>query len=90
MFYYWVKMHYVCPEGHINQESRYYKADNIDQAKSAALASDLNCDLCPEGSFLDVSALSIELQTYPFDDEAHFRAHVPAGAVPQILPLKTH
>ena len=89
MFYYWVEMHYACPRGHGNLANRYYKADSVEQAKSAALASDLTCSECPAGSFIDVSKLAIQINTYPFDDETEFEAHAPAGAVPQILPLKT-
>jgi hypothetical protein len=87
MFYYWVQMYYTCPKGHGNRANRYYKAEDIERAKAAAIASDLTCDQCPEGSFLDFWAVSIELRTFPFDDEAHFKAHTPPGAVPQILPL---
>jgi hypothetical protein len=90
MFYYWVEMHYACPKGHINQANRYYKAGDIDQAKRAALGSGLTCSQCPAGFSFDVSALSIEMRTYPFDDEAHFKAHTPTGAVPEILPVKIH
>ncbi len=90
MFYYWVKMYYTCPRGHGNRAYRYYKADSTDEAKSAAIASGITCDQCPEGSFLEVSSVTINLETYPFDDEAHFRAHVPTGAVLQSLPLKTN
>ena len=90
MFYYWVQMNYTCAKGHINHANRYYKADDIDQAKFAAIASGLRCGQCPEGSFVDVSKVDVDCCTYPFDDEAQFRAHVPTGAVPQILPLKTN
>lgn len=90
MFYYWVEMYYTCPNDHPNRANRYYLAEGIDQAKSAALASDLTCDRCPQGTVMDVHSMSIEIRTYPFDDEEHFRKHTPTGAVPQILPLKTH
>jgi hypothetical protein len=88
MFYYWVEMFYDCPRGHKNRANRYYETYDIEQAKSAALASGLTCNQCPEGSFFDVRDLAIEMRTYPYDDEAHFKAHAPKGAVPQILPVK--